>query len=132
MKTPQLIIPKRELELLESHLKKSNLSEFNKQKLLDELKSARVVNDDDLPADVVCLDAWVEICEKGSDRKFRFQLVLPASANMKKNKISVFAPIGIALLGYRVGAQVSWEMPDGLKEFEILNVTQNQDELTNL
>ena len=124
MRTDQLIILKRELELLKSHLTRSNLSEFNKQKLLDELKSAKVMKDDELPKDVVCLDSKVEIRELESGRAFTFQIVLPSEANMKDNKISVFAPIGIALLGYPVGAKVQWEMPNGLKMFEILNVVQ--------
>ena len=127
MKTQQLIILKRELDLLEGHLKKSNLSEFNKQKLLGELKSAKVVKDDELPEDVVCLDSTVKICEEGIAKKFTFQIVLPSEANLKKNKISVFAPIGIALLGYQVGAHVSWEMPNGVKVFQILEVTHKKN-----
>lgn len=126
MKAEQLIILNRELDLLKTHLMRSNLSEFNKQKLLDELKSAKVMKDDELPGDVVCLDSVVEIQEVVSGQKFTFQIVLPSEANMRKNKISVFAPIGVALLGYRIGSQVQWEMPNGLKTFEILNVEQKK------
>lgn len=116
----KLIIVQRELDLLRTHLAHSNLSDFNKGKLLDELKNAEIV--DELPADVVCLNSKVEIREVITGQKFVFQLVLPTEANMRKNKISVFAPIGIALLGYRTGAKVQWEMPNGLKTFEILEV----------
>ena len=122
MKTEQLIILKRELDLLKTHLMRSNLSDFNKNKLLDELKSAQVMKDDELPEDVVCINAEVVIEEVETRQRFTFQLVLPSEANMKKSKITVFAPIGIALLGYRTGSKIQWEMPNGLKTFEILEV----------
>lgn len=124
MKTEQLIILKRELEILRTHLMRSNLSDYNKKKLLEELKSAKVVGEDALPADVICIDSIVEIADIASGQKFTFQIVLPSEANMKKNKISVFAPIGIALLGYRTDSEVQWEMPTGLKTFEVLRVEQ--------
>ena len=131
MKTEQLMIVQKEMELLKKHLKDSNLSEYNKQKLLDELKSAKVLHEEELPADAVCINSTVEIQENISGQKFTFEIVLPAEANMKKQKISVFAPIGIALLGYRVGSEVQWEMPNGMKTFTILSVNQNKESKLN-
>lgn len=131
MKTEQLMIVQKEMELLKKHLKDSNLSEYNKQKLLDELKSAKVLREDELPEDAVCINSTVEIQENISGQKFTFEIVLPAEANMKKQKISVFAPIGIALLGYRVGSEVQWEMPNGMKTFTILSVNQNKESKLN-
>ncbi|MGV3704571.1 MAG: GreA/GreB family elongation factor [Arcticibacter sp.] len=132
MKTEQLIIVKKELELLKKHLLHSNLSEFNRNKLLAELKSAKIMKEEDLPDDVVCLDSRIDIQEQSSKQKFTFHLVLPSEANMKQQKISVFAPIGIALLGYRTGSIVQWEMPNGLKTFEILRVTQHVSKETDV
>lgn len=126
MKTEQLMIVKKELDLLKKHLKDSNLSEYNKNQLLAELGSAKVVKEDELPDDAVCIGSEVEIQEVLSERKYTFQIVFPAEANMKENKMSVFAPIGTALLGYRVGAKVQWEMPDGMRTFAILKVTHKK------
>lgn len=120
MKTTALTISKSDYDLLQHHLIKSDMSAFNKTKLSEELKSAHVLKDKDLPSDVVALNSMVEIKNTESDQKFRFQLVLPGEANFKANKVSVFAPIGIALLGYKVGSEIEWEMPDGIKTFEIL------------
>lgn len=127
METEQLMIVKKELELLKKHLKDSNLSDYNKQRLLDELKLAKVMKEEELPDDAICIDSSVNIQEVISGQKFNFQIVLPSEANMKLNKISVFAPIGIALLGYRVGSKVQWEMPNGVKTFEVLKVTQKRN-----
>lgn len=120
------MIVQKELDLLKKHLRQSNLSDYNKQKLLAELDSAKVVREEELPEDAVCIDSEVEIQEVTSGQKFNFQIVFPSEANMRKNKISVFAPIGIALLGYRIGSQVQWEMPNGMKTFTILKVTHKQ------
>jgi regulator of nucleoside diphosphate kinase len=120
MENERLVILQRDLDLLKTHLMHSDLSDFNKKRLLGELKTAKIVKV--LPDDVVCLSSQVQIQEVASKQQFTFQLVLPGEANMKYQKISVFAPIGIALLGYRTGSTVQWEMPSGLKTFEILNV----------
>jgi len=126
MKTVQLMIVKKELDLLKKHLKDSNLSDYNKTQLLAELDSAMVVKESELPDDAVCIGSEVEIQEVVTGKKYTFQIVLPAEANMKVNKMSVFAPIGTALLGYRTGSEVQWEMPDGLKTFSILKVSHQK------
>lgn len=124
MKTEKLTIVQKELDLLKKHLKDSNLTDFNKRKLLTELESAQVVAENELPADAICLNAVVQVQEVIGKQSFIFQIVLPPAADVKKNKISVFAPIAIALLGYRKGARIQWEMPNGMQEFEILKVNQ--------
>lgn len=124
MSNDKLIILQKELDLLKTHLLHSNLSDFNKSKLLEELKSAQIV--DQLPEDVVCLRSFVEIQDIVSGHRFTFQLVLPQEANVRNNKISVFAPIGVALLGYRTGSKVQWEMPSGIRSFQILSVQHKE------
>ncbi|WP_207534174.1 GreA/GreB family elongation factor [Desertivirga arenae] len=125
MKDSQLIILQKDMDLLSQHLQKAVLSDFNRKKLLLELHHARVVPLEKLPYDAVALNSFVEVLDLVSKQKFSFTLVAPAEANLKKNRISVFAPMGIALLGYLVGAEVQWEMPGGLKSFKILKVVQN-------
>lgn len=123
MKNAQLILSKTEYELLVSHLKLStNLSEFNRKKLIIELKSARVLPLAELPADVVSLNSQVEIQDVESQRLFFFHLVEPKKADINSHHLSVLSPIGIALLGYRPGVEVDWEMPNGLKTFRIVKV----------
>ena len=123
METAQLIISRKDFDILREHLKLSTtLSEFNKQKLAKELSEAKVLSEEELPVDVVRLESFVKIESTDSNKSFNFQLVMPAEADMKKQKLSVFAPIGIALLGYQTGALIEWEMPDGVKKFKIIEV----------
>ena len=118
-----LLISQSDFDLLQIHLTRSgsNLSEFNKVKLVDELKSAKVVKDKDLPANIASLNSVVEIKNIETGQTFKFQLVLPTEANFSRHKVSVFAPIGVALLGYSIGSEIQWEMPDGIKTFEIIS-----------
>lgn len=123
MKIAQLILTKADFDLLENHLKLStNLSDFNRNKLILELKTARVLKIEEMPDDVVSENSKVQIEDIASGQKFDFTLVAHHKANPKMHKISVLAPIGVALLGYRPGIEVDWEMPNGLRTFRIVSV----------
>lgn len=126
MKNAQLILSKSDFELLQNHLKLStNLSEFNKKKLSLELKTARVLKPEEMPDDVVSENSKVQIEDIESGQKFDFILVPPNKTDIKNNKLSVLAPIGVALLGYRPGIEVDWEMPNGLRTFRIVSADRN-------
>ncbi|TWU40076.1 Regulator of nucleoside diphosphate kinase [Novipirellula aureliae] len=48
-----------------------------------------------------------------------YTLVYPRDAKLAEGKISILAPIGTALLGYRVGDIVRWEVPGGPTRLKI-------------
>ena len=120
----QLIMNSRDFQLLEKHLKSSTMSKYNREKLESELKTAKVVKE--LPTNVICLNSIVEVEETVSKKKFHFQLVLPNEANIKENKISIYTPMGSALMGYPEGALLEWEMPNGVQKFKITKVEQTE------
>lgn len=122
METKSLYLSKSDFKLLSAHLEKSNMSAYNKQKLQAELQAATIYAEEDLPSDVVCLKSEARIANVKTGKEFTFKLVMPEEANIKVQKVSVFVPIGIALFGYRTGDNISWEMPDGIQEFKILEV----------
>lgn len=100
------------------------MSAYNKEKLQAELKAATIYPEDELPDDVVGLKSEARIANVKTGKEFTFKLVMPEEANIKVQKVSVFAPIGIALFGYRTGDSIIWEMPDGIQEFKILEVNR--------
>jgi len=99
----------------------------NAEQLYEELKNAQVVESDEFPEDAIGLSSLVEVEEQLTGRKMRFTIVLPSEANLGKKRLSVFAPLGIALMGYRKGQIVHWEMPAGQKTFFIRNVTNKRE-----
>lgn len=122
METKSLSLSKSDLKLLKEHLDKSNMSPYNKEKLRQEIKEATIYADQELPGDVVCLKSEARIANTKTGKEFTFRIVMPEEANIKLQKVSVFAPISIALFGYRTGDIINWEMPDGIQEFKILEV----------
>jgi len=127
MKKNKLILLKQDYEILERyiHSRMHPLSGESKiaEQLYEELASAAVVEtQEEVPADVVRINSVVDVEDKDSGRQMKFRLVLPSLANIRQQKLSVFAPLGIALIGYRKGQNVNWEMPAGNKSFYIKDV----------
>ena len=90
--------------------------------LENELNRATILNLDEVPADVVTMNSRVRIKDLSSGREFTYQIVFPKDADISENRISVLAPIGTALLGYRTGASVDWRVPSGVRRLRILDV----------
>jgi len=90
--------------------------------LRSELERAEIVADDELPDDVVVMNSTVVLRDLDTGEQETFTLVFPQKANIAKNKLSVLAPIGTAILGYRVGDVVRWKVPDGDRRLQIEEV----------
>ncbi|HEX7894717.1 MAG TPA: GreA/GreB family elongation factor, partial [Terriglobales bacterium] len=56
-----------------------------------------------------------------------YQVVFPADANAGQNRISVLAPIGTGLLGYRTGDVVEWPVPSGMRRLRIVAVERQPE-----
>ena len=82
------------------------------EELAEMLAGAHVVAEHALERDVVALDAEVTYRELPSGIRRTVRLVHPASADASQARISVFAPVGRALLGRRTGARVPVALPD--------------------
>jgi regulator of nucleoside diphosphate kinase len=87
-----------------------------------ELDRARIVALEALATDVVTMNSTVRVRDRESDRTTIVTLVFPEHANPETNRISVLAPLGSALLGYRAGDRVSFKVPTGMRACEIIEV----------
>jgi len=110
-------------DLLKDQLRLRKLSLFNEEKLKLELRSATQVLRKDLPEDTVTVDKSVKIKHLATGVESSYKLVAPAKAKRKHNTISILSPIGVAMLGYSAGDELSWEMPDGVQEYQIVEVS---------
>ncbi|MEO8415518.1 MAG: GreA/GreB family elongation factor [Ginsengibacter sp.] len=121
-----LIIRKDDYSLLNSYLNNARMqSTYNRrdaEELQAELKKAKLVSSDDFPGDVVGLNSKVRIKADGKNEAMELVIVTPDKANIKEKKISIMAPIGTALIGFRQGQKVKWKVPSGNKTFTILEV----------
>jgi regulator of nucleoside diphosphate kinase len=93
-----------------------------------ELERAVVVEPGELPRDVVTMHARVQVADLTTGERQELMLVFPGQADMGARRLSVLAPIGTALLGYREGDEVEWPTPGGLRRLRIEQVAQPSDE----
>ncbi|MAM81443.1 MAG: transcription elongation factor GreA [Gammaproteobacteria bacterium] len=70
----------------------------------------------------VIFGSTVDLLNLSNDEKISYQIVGDEEADIKANKLSVYSPIGRALIGKEEGAEVLVETPGGQVEYEILSV----------
>ena len=70
----------------------------------------------------VIFGSTVDLLNLSNDEKISYQIVGDEEADIKGNKLSVYSPIGRALIGKEEGAEVLVETPGGQVEYEILSV----------
>jgi regulator of nucleoside diphosphate kinase len=123
----KLILLKEDYNMLKGYIQsmvsvksaeKNSLMQLEKELL----KGPVIVEKKDFPEDTVRLNSEVTVQERSTGRKLQVKLVLPSEANFSLGRISLFAPMAIALIGYSKGHLVKWQMPGGKKEFLILDV----------
>lgn len=123
----QLLLASNDYELIMTNLKGGfGTHHFNRQEaegLAGELKKARLVDKEKIPSDVVRLNSSVTIKDEKENKVIQLTVVMPEKADIKQRRISIFSPIGAALIGYRKGKKVSWNVPAGQKTFLILDVS---------
>ena len=78
-----------------------------------ELDKAIVVPPEELPQNVITMNSKALINLDGEDMEI--SLVFPQDSDWEENKLSIFSPIGTALIGYKEGDAVEWELPTGEK-----------------
>lgn len=99
--------------LLASHLTQALTGKGFLDDLRRELEVAEVVEPEAIPGDVVTMNSTVRLRELGCEDVETYRLVYPRDANIAAGQLSVLAPIGTAILGYRTGDVVQWRVPHG-------------------
>ena len=84
-----------------------------------ELDRAQIVDPKSVPPDLVTMNSRVRLEDLETGEEMVYTLVFPENANLSENKISILAPIGTAMLGYRVGDTVEWKVPGGISRIKI-------------
>ena len=90
--------------------------------LEDELDRAEVVEADAIPPDVVTMRSRVRVKDLRSGQETVYTVVFPGQANVSLGRLSILAPLGTALLGYRQGDVVEWPVPGGTRRLQVAEV----------
>ena len=93
----------RLVELIEGLRMTPKANQANLDLLEKELYRAVVVDSKDIPSNVVTMNSKVSVTDTETGETIAYTLVFPAAANISENKLSILAPLGMALLGYQKG-----------------------------
>src|ERR1044072_3393444 len=88
-------------------------------KLEAELDRAEIVDPKQIPANVVTMRSKVRLKDLVSGEANTYSLVFPTEANFSEGKISILAPIGTAILGYKKGDKIEWPVPSGVRRLKV-------------
>lgn len=113
---------KRLRQLLEIAKRSQYYGSDNLQKLGAELNRATIVAATEIPHDVITMNSQVHLNDLRTSEEMIYTLVFPEEADINEGRISVLAPIGTAMLGYRAGDAISWEVPAGVRRIKILDI----------
>lgn len=89
--------------------------------LLAEIEIAKVVKPKAVPKDVITMNSKVCLVSPEGDEE-EYTLVFPNEANVMENKISILAPVGTAMIGYKAGDIIEWPVPDGIIKFKVKEI----------
>ena len=87
-----------------------------------ELAKAEIVDSKEMPTDVITMNSRVEIEDLGLKRLLEYTLVFPEEANSTDRKVSILAPLGTALIGYRVGDSIEFNVPAGIRRLRVVKI----------
>ncbi len=120
---PPIVVTQNDFRRLTSLLTSGLASRFGKQDALArELARARVVPTPAIAPNVVTMNSTVAYANE-NDAPTKVTLVYPWDASPNRGHVSVFAPLGTALLGMREGATIAWRNASGhLHKWTVLSV----------
>jgi regulator of nucleoside diphosphate kinase len=126
MRTKRIQITEFDLKRLKDLLREARHSDYRGSEYLKDLENeldlAEIVSSKEISGDVITMNSRVQLVDADSGEEMTLTLVFPDDADLSEQKISVFAPIGTAMLGYRVGDTFSWKVPDGERRLQVKEI----------
>lgn len=110
---PTITLSSLDMDRLEALMEKLPSNFPGRDVLEAELDRADVLEPQDMPTDVVTMNSTVRFTLVETNNSQTLTLVYPKEADGSPDKVSVFAPVGTALLGLRVGDVLELPTPTG-------------------
>lgn len=119
---PAIIVSSLDMDRIEALIEKMSRITPEVEQLENELDRATIVVPEEMPANVVSMNSTVRFKFVGDNKVFEKTLVYPHDLKSEE-QVSIFAPVGSALLGLAVGQSLNWPMPNSQsRTVEILEV----------
>ncbi|TDW52624.1 regulator of nucleoside diphosphate kinase [Flavobacterium sp. 270] len=112
--------------LRELILKSKNSTNAKEAGLLSqELDRAVISKEDILDDSIIRINSNITIEDVKAGKQMKIQIVLPSAANVKEGKISILAPLSVAIIGFKENDVVDWELPAGIKTLKVIAVSNS-------
>lgn len=98
--------------------------EMRISKLEQTLSNARIIDESQLDSSKVLVLSNVKIKNQSNGMVMDYKIVADGEANLAHGKISVNSPIGQGLLGKSVGEIAKINVPTGIINFEIIEISR--------
>ena len=97
-------------DLIKEHIRRKKATAAEEEVLKEQLKNATQVSRKDLPSDVVSVDTVVTVKDLATNEEEVYKFVAPAKAKARNQTLSIVDQMGLALVGYTVGAKIEWPL----------------------
>lgn len=94
----------------------------NLEVLAKEINRAEKVDSKSITPEFVTMNSVVQVVNEETKSKMVVKIVYPQEADFKKKYVSVFSPLGSALLGYKIGDTVHFSAPKGEVDITIQSI----------
>lgn len=101
------------------------------ENLQEKLDRAEIVEPKKIPEDVITMNSQIRLRNLDTGEEMTYWLVFPDKTNVSPNALSVLAPMGTALLGYKEGDMIELDVPGGTKKLLVLEVIYQPERLGN-
>lgn len=116
-------LDKERLQKVINEAKEYNLGDKTYLRNLEkELNRAQIVASQKVPHDVITMNSKVMLKDLDTEEEIIYTLVYPPDADLMEDKISVLAPVGTAMLGFREGEVITWEVPAGVVRLKVVKI----------
>lgn len=88
------------------------------------LRNAEVIDDEEVSSDIISVGSRVKVYDNEFEEEVEYTIVGSAEADPMINKISNESPVGMGLLGHKIGDNVIIETPDGEISFKVLDINK--------
>jgi len=126
MDDQSIYITEFDLERLKKLLWDAQSTDYRKSEYLEKLKveirRATVVSPRDIPSDVITMNSTVALQDLDTGDEETYTLVFPEDSDPGQGKVSILAPIGTAMLGYKVGDTFEWNVPAGKRRLQVKKI----------
>jgi regulator of nucleoside diphosphate kinase len=96
--------------------------------LEEELSRATLIPGDQIPSNVVTMGSEILFLDLDTNKEQTVTLVYPHEANIEDQKISILAPVGVGLIGLKIGQTIDFPLAGNrVRRIKILSVSNQKN-----